>query len=84
MAIENATRRPQRVPQALKLDPQQLSRLSTRKGMLRGELATAAGVSTQSVSDCFAGRPIGVRVARQVAKALGVAISDIAANDGDE
>jgi len=73
-----------RLRQALRLDPLRLSRLSMLKGLLRGELAVSAGLSPASISHCFAGRAVGVRVARKVAKALGTTIEDIAADETDD
>lgn len=66
------------------LDAEQMSRLSTRRGWLRKDLAEAAGISTARTSAAFKGRPVGPRVAKKIANALGVKITKLIASDRTE
>lgn len=59
------------------LDGSKMSRLAVVRGWMRTDLACAAGVSTTRLSSAFNGRPIGPRIAKRIADALGVTISDL-------
>jgi hypothetical protein len=63
------------------LDKARLSRAITRAELLRGELAEKAKISTTSISDAFAGRPLGLGSARAIARALGCALVDLMLNE---
>lgn len=68
----------------IRCDVIKMGRMTALAGLLRGELAERAGVSRATVSEAFSGRPIGVRAARAIAKALGVSIADLAASEQAE
>lgn len=61
----------------LKFDKVKLGRAAVLKGLLRGEVTTAAGLSTATGCSAFQGRPIGVRSARQIARVLGQPLPDL-------
>lgn len=63
------------------LEPSKLSRRAALMGLLRGEVGKEAGVSWATIGRAFSGKSIGVHTARRVAKALGVSIADIAAEE---
>lgn len=65
----------------VKLDAQYVDRLRVEAGMTREALGQQAGLSTGTVARVFAGRPVGVRTAVRVAKALGVAVVRILPED---
>lgn len=56
----------------LTLNGEVVCRLIAEAGLLRTEFATKAGIAFPTASRVFASRPVGVRVARQVAAALNV------------
>lgn len=62
---------------SLRFDGAKLGRIASRKGLLRGEVGKLAGVSGTTQCQAFLGRPIGVRAARQIAKALGTPLHDL-------
>ncbi|MBN1489971.1 MAG: helix-turn-helix transcriptional regulator [Phycisphaerae bacterium] len=49
--------------------------IRTRRGLLKKDVAAKAGVAPATLSLVFSGRPVGVRVARGVARALRVPVS---------
>jgi len=59
------------------LDARKMSRLAILRGWMRVDLASAAGVSPTRLSSAFNGRPIGPRVAKRIADALGTTIADL-------
>ncbi|MFO0972384.1 MAG: helix-turn-helix transcriptional regulator [Phycisphaerae bacterium] len=67
----------------LGFDPRVLSTRIAIRGLLRSELAARAGISISAVSAAFAGRRIGVRVARQIAKALRCRLGDLIVSAAD-
>lgn len=52
-------------------------------GLLRKEVSAKAGVSSQSAANAFAGRPVGVRVARAIAKALGAQLVELVKQENE-
>ncbi|MBI5764946.1 MAG: helix-turn-helix transcriptional regulator [Planctomycetes bacterium] len=68
---------------ALIFNPTVLSRRTALAGLLRGELGRKAGISTQSIVNAFAGRPVGVRVARAIAKALGAELVELVKSENE-
>lgn len=64
--------------ESIKFNISALSRRVALMGLLRGELRTKAHLSSGPIADAFAGRPIGVRAARSIARALGCDIADLA------
>ena len=67
----------------LLIDRKKLSLKTARAGLLRGELAKLAGLSSAPIADAFAGRPIGVKAARKIAKALGVDLAKLLAAESE-
>lgn len=61
----------------LTLDAQKMSKLAVLRGWMRVDLASEARVSPTRLSSAFAGKPIGPRVAKRIADALGVTIADL-------
>lgn len=51
--------------------------LRTRQGLTQGELARLAGVTTRTIAAAEAGRPMSSRTIRELAGALGVALSEL-------
>lgn len=61
------------------LDSVRLNVLRLRKGLLRGELAAVAGINATSCSHALNRKPVGVLVARKLAKAVGVELDELIA-----
>lgn len=59
------------------LDASKLSRLAILRGWMRVDLASAAAVSPTRLSAAFNGRPIGPRIAKRIADALGTTIENL-------
>ncbi len=69
------------VCETLVLEPDTLSRLTARRGLLRGELRKQIGLSARTSASAFNRRPIGVKTARAIAAALDVSLDDIMADE---
>jgi transcriptional regulator with XRE-family HTH domain len=54
-----------------------------KREMTRDDLAKAAGCSRRTVVTIYAGKPISLAKARDVARALGVAVQDLIADGGE-
>lgn len=65
----------------LVLDPKTLSRLTARRGLLRGELRAKLGLSAGTSASAFNRRPIGVKTARAIAGALNVSLAELLLDD---
>lgn len=69
---------------SVQFDPSKLSRRTALRGLLRGELRRMAKLSPSPVANAFAGRSVGIRVARAIAKALDCEITELVAAEADE
>ena len=67
--------------ESIRFDAAALGRRVALKGLLRGELRREAGLSPGPIADAFAGRPVGVRAARSIARVLGCEIAELADTD---
>lgn len=61
----------------LTLDGRKIARHTILRGWMRTDLASAAKVSPTRLSSAFNGKPIGPRIAKRIADALGVTITDL-------
>lgn len=59
------------------LDPVRLQALRVRRGLLKNEVARLAAVNQTSASQAMNGKPVGLRVARALAAALGVPLEEL-------
>ena len=59
------------------LNARKMSKLTVLRGWMRKDLASAAQVSPTRLSTAFNGSPIGPRVAKRIADALGTTIADL-------
>lgn len=64
---------------SLILDGPKIERRRLASGMLKRDLAAAAGVHVNSVTSATNGRPAGVIVARKIAAALGASVRSLVA-----
>ena len=67
--------------EVLSFNPEVLSRKTALAGLLRGELAQKAGLCSLTITRAFAGKTLGVRAARQIAKALGCGVADLVTDE---
>jgi hypothetical protein len=65
----------------VRLDPQKLVALAVRAELTRGELAARATVTGCTLRRAFGGLPIGVKVARAIARSLGSSIVELMASE---
>ena len=59
------------------LDTGKLEEARIKKGLFKREVAKAAGVGESSAYEAFSTGKCGVRVARKIAKALGLELGDL-------
>lgn len=62
----------------LRVDAESVERYRLLAGLLRGELAARAGIHRNQITRINAGLPVGVRVARALARVMGRRVRDIA------
>lgn len=65
----------------LVLDGPKLGRFAARRGLLRGDVARLAGVSSATQANAFSGRPVSVSTALKIAKAVRVPLRKLLADD---
>lgn len=61
----------------VRFDTEKLRCAAIRRELLRGEVAKAAGVCTPTGCAAFAGRRLGIRAARRIARALQMRLADL-------
>ena len=63
----------------LRIDGQKVERFRVSAGLLKYEFAAKAGVHPNQLSRIAAGEAVGVKTARQIAGAMGLAVQEITA-----
>ena len=67
----------------LTMDGNRVASLAAQSGLLRGGLRDKVGVTRATIAKVFASRPVGVRTARSVAKALRVPLAELLSKEGE-